>query len=140
MNPLVRPWRLYASFKGRSRRTEFLLFFISWYGAIFIAAFVGGIVEAFGFEGGASDGPGIPGWGAILALIAGVVPAFAVTIRRLHDQDKPGWFLLITLIPVIGGLFWFLIAFWPGTKGENDYGWDPREGENPHRDLEQIFS
>jgi len=141
MNLLWHPWRRYADFAGRARRAEFLLFFVTWYAAMFIAALIGVMAEAIFFGEGNPDGLGFPAWAAILSLLAGIVPAFAVIIRRLHDQDKPGWFLVITFIPVIGGLFWLVIAFWPGTKGENDYGWDPREQEpEPTDRLEQIFS
>ena len=140
MNLLWRPWRLYADFRGRSRRAEFILFFVSWYGVMFLAAMVGVIGETL-IVGDTTSEYGPPFWAVILVMIAGIVPTLAVIVRRLHDQDKPGWFLLITLIPIIGGLFWLLIAFWPGTKGENDYGWDPREDvPEPTDRLEQIFS
>ena len=141
MNLLWRPWRLYADFAGRSRRAEFFLFFVTYYCAIFVAALIGVMAEALIYDESPPESLGFPGWAAIIVMLAGIIPAFAVIIRRLHDQDKPGWFLIITFVPVIGGLFWLLIAFWPGTKGENDYGWDPREdAPEPTNRLEQIFS
>ena len=37
-----------------------------------------------------------------------LVPTLAVTVRRLHDVGKSGWWILISLIPIIGGI-WLLI-------------------------------
>ncbi len=50
-----------------------------------------------------------------------------VRIKRWHDRDKSGWWVLIALIPCIGGI-WTLVecGFLPGTPGENQYGPDPR--------------
>lgn len=50
----------------------------------------------------------------------------AVNVKRWHDRDKSGWWVLINLVPVIGGL-WSLIetGFLPGTRGSNRFGPDP---------------
>jgi uncharacterized membrane protein YhaH (DUF805 family) len=50
----------------------------------------------------------------------------AVNVKRWHDRDKSGWWILINLVPVIGGL-WSLIetGFLPGTRGLNRFGPDP---------------
>jgi uncharacterized membrane protein YhaH (DUF805 family) len=134
MNLLLRPWRHYADFKGRSRRTEFGLFIIAWYGGLFLLALLTGIFGGFLIDSFV--------WVPLVAwMLAGFIPGLAVTVRRLHDQDKSGWFILLTFIPYVGFLFWLAIAFWPGTRGENDFGWDPREEEpEPTDRLEQIFS
>jgi uncharacterized membrane protein YhaH (DUF805 family) len=53
-------------------------------------------------------------------------PSLAVSIKRWHDRNKSGWWVLIGLVPIIGGL-WALIetGFLPGTIGPNEYGLDP---------------
>jgi uncharacterized membrane protein YhaH (DUF805 family) len=138
MELLWRPWRLYADFSGRSSRTEFGLFFISFYGMVVLLLLLAVALGSNLLEEGAGFG-----WGFGLLLIwvlAAIVPSWAVTVRRLHDQDKSGWFILLTLIPYLGFLFWLIFAFWPGTEGENDYGWNPRDGANPADHLEKIFS
>jgi uncharacterized membrane protein YhaH (DUF805 family) len=50
----------------------------------------------------------------------------AANVKRWHDRDKSGWWILINLVPVIGGL-WSLIetGFLPGTHGSNRFGPDP---------------
>ena len=52
--------------------------------------------------------------------------SLAVTVKRCHDRDKSGWWILIVLVPLIGGI-WFLIdvGFLRGTPGPNQYGPDP---------------
>ena len=59
-------------------------------------------------------------------------PVLAVTIKRWHDRDKAGWWVLIALIPLVGGA-WTLIecGFLPGTPGRNRFGPDPR-GRTEH--------
>lgn len=49
-----------------------------------------------------------------------------IGIKRLHDLDQTGWFLLVTVIPVVNLIFCLWLLFWPGTKGDNQYGPDPR--------------
>ncbi len=66
--------------------------------------------------------------GAVL-LVFGLLATWvslSVAIKRFHDRDKSGWWLLILLVPVVGGL-WYLIecGFLRGTEGSNRYGKDP---------------
>jgi uncharacterized membrane protein YhaH (DUF805 family) len=69
-----------------------------------------------------------PAAGAVL-LVFGLLATWvslSVAIKRFHDRDKSGWWLLILLVPVVGGL-WYLIecGFLRGTEGSNRYGNDP---------------
>jgi uncharacterized membrane protein YhaH (DUF805 family) len=54
-------------------------------------------------------------------------PALAIGVKRCHDRNKSGWFLLIGLIPILGGL-WLLIelGFLDGTPGPNRFGPSPK--------------
>ncbi len=56
-------------------------------------------------------------------------PSLAISIKRWHDRDKSAWWVLVGLIPLIGGL-WLLIenGLMRGTAGPNRYGDDPRAG------------
>ena len=50
----------------------------------------------------------------------------AVGIKRWHDRDKSGWWVLINLIPIIGGIWSFVEqGCLRGTVGPNNYGQDP---------------
>lgn len=124
MDIILRPWRHYADFDGRSSRTEYWLFFITLYGAIIVLAMFAGLLDE------ASGGSGVSVLFLILlgvGVLAALIPSWSVTIRRLHDQDKSGWMVLLTFIPFIGWIFGLIFAFTPGTEGENEYGPDPRD-------------
>ena len=56
-------------------------------------------------------------------------PSLAVAAKRWHDRDKSGWWTLISIVPIIGGL-WMLIecGFLKGDDGPNEYGPDPLAG------------
>ena len=55
-----------------------------------------------------------------------IIPSFSMTVKRCHDRNKSGWFLFIVLIPVIGGLWFFIETYFiSGTRGANKYGPDP---------------
>ena len=62
---------------------------------------------------------------ALVIVLAAVWIGLAVGVKRYHDRGKSGWWVLIALVPVIGGL-WYLIecGFLRGTIGPNAYGPD----------------
>ena len=64
-----------------------------------------------------------------VAYVAMIWPSLAISIKRWHDRDKSGWWVLIGLVPVIGGI-WALVetGFLAGTSGPNQYGPDPLGG------------
>lgn len=57
----------------------------------------------------------------LTALIL-LCPSVAVGVRRLHDDDMSGWWLLLALIPLIGGLIILYFMAIEGTKGPNRFG------------------
>ncbi|MBF0106905.1 MAG: DUF805 domain-containing protein [Deltaproteobacteria bacterium] len=49
-----------------------------------------------------------------------------VNIRRWHDRNKSGWWVLLALIPIIGGILTIIeLGFLKGTNGPNRFGDDP---------------
>ena len=61
----------------------------------------------------------------LLLSLPFIIPGWAIAIRRLHDIDRTGWWVLIGLIPFIGGI---LLVIWfatKGTDGPNRSGSDP---------------
>jgi uncharacterized membrane protein YhaH (DUF805 family) len=110
----------YATFQGRSPRSEF------WYFALFTtsASIVIRILDAltFGFN---PVGPGVLDG---LFSLAVFLPTIAVSVRRLHDIDRSGWWWWLWLIPIIG---WIVLLIWMITVGnerENSHGPDPLGG------------
>ncbi len=59
---------------------------------------------------------------SIIIFIMLFVMLLLIDIKRLHDFNCSGWFLLLNLIPVIGGIFDLFIFFMPGSKGNNRFG------------------
>jgi len=55
------------------------------------------------------------------------LPSLGVTVRRLHDTNRSGWFLLIELVPVIGGIYLLILCAEEGIPDENDYGKKPEK-------------
>lgn len=67
------------------------------------------------------------GWVILAILYVAVVwVGLALQIKRWHDRNKSGWWVLISLVPLIGAI-WFLVecGFLRGTEGPNRFGPDP---------------
>lgn len=99
--------KLYATFDGRARRSEYWYFYLFTLLASFAASFIDGML-------------GI----SILSLVATfgfIIPSIAAACRRMHDVGKSGWFMLIPFY----NLF---LAVSPGEVGPNRFGPDPKNG------------
>jgi uncharacterized membrane protein YhaH (DUF805 family) len=127
MEWMLMPLKRYADFSGRSRRKEywmFVLFTTIVMVALFaIVAMLGGGLEGMAEGGGIFAGAGLI---VLLFALALIVPSIAVQVRRFHDQDKSGWFVLLNLIPYVGGLIVLVFMFLEGTRGPNRFGPDPK--------------
>lgn len=103
----------YADFNGRAPRSEYWWFVLAYVIAYIVIAIVGGILGRVGAF--------LP----LLLALALIVPSIAVSVRRLHDIDKSGWWVLIALVPLVGGLILLYFTVQRGTVGPNQYGEDP---------------
>ena len=104
-------FRQYATFHGRSLRSEY------WYWGLFVflGSLVALIVDAF-----------TTGFLLSLAFAIGTfLPSLAVSVRRLHDVGKSGWWVFISLVPIIGSIILLIWYVGKGTPGENRYGAGP---------------
>jgi len=66
--------------------------------------------------------------GGLLMVIAGIAVAvisIMFGVKRLHDIGWSGWLLLITLVPVVGGVFSLLMFIIPGSTEANRFGPPP---------------
>jgi uncharacterized membrane protein YhaH (DUF805 family) len=101
----------YFDFNGRARRAEYW-----WYTLVYIilAIIVGVIANVVH----------LPILSSLLSL-AFLLPSLGAAVRRLHDGDHSGWWVLIafTGIGCLLLLYWFVLE---GTKGQNQYGPDPK--------------
>jgi len=62
----------------------------------------------------------------ILYSLAIFIPSLAVGVRRLHDTGRSGWWLLISLIPLIGTIWLFILLVLDSNPGDNKYGPNPK--------------
>jgi uncharacterized membrane protein YhaH (DUF805 family) len=117
------PLKKYAEFTGRARRKEYWMFVLLVFAIYVVAAIIDGILGMGGMIAGAY-GPLMT-----IAALALLVPSIAVGIRRLHDTNRSGWWMLIGLIPIVGSIILLVFFVLEGTRGPNQYGPDPLEGE-----------
>ena len=119
MNWYLEVLKKYAVFNGRARRKEYWYFFlISTVISIFLA-----LIDSF--TGTISEEAGLGLLSGIYAL-AVLIPGLSVTVRRLHDTDRSGWWILIGLIPIIGGIALLIFMVLDSTPGDNQYGPNPK--------------
>lgn len=131
-------------FKGRSCRTEVLLY-------QFAVALVG---VTLGFAGSTFLPHAFASTLIVIVRVVTALPLVALFARRLHDQNRSAWWTLI--LPVGMGLnivrhesrlvantpssppwlglayvcvviLMLVLFYWPGTRGPNRFGSDPRE-------------
>jgi len=109
----------YCNFNGRANRKEFWLFYLmSVFFSLTLDLSYLPLLSLFS------------GWGTFrvvviilinIAHLALIIPGLAVGVRRLHDTNRSGWFLFVSLIPLVG-LIWFIVVLClKGTKDENKY-------------------
>ena len=114
----------YADFSGRARRTEYWMFTL--FNMIFtlLTLFIGGLLGTtlFGASGAAIGSMGL----YLLYLIAVFIPGLSVFVRRLHDTGNSGWMFFISLIPLIGGIWVFVLLIMDSKPGKNKWGPNPK--------------
>ena len=120
----------YADFSGRARRREYwffqlfnLIFFIVIVLGLGLIANVLGANDSISPEFGLNT---IIGLLIIFYVLALTIPSIAVTIRRLHDTGNSGWMLFISLIPLIGPIWLFILYVKNSQPGENKWGPNPK--------------
>ena len=104
-------WKTW-SVEGRASRSEFWWVVLANSIVGFVLGIVGGIIGADTALTG-------------IYQLAALVPGICLGVRRLHDVGKSGWFLLIGLIPVVGGLILLYFAVQPSEPQQNRFGQVP---------------
>ncbi|MDO6761407.1 DUF805 domain-containing protein [Tamlana sp. 2_MG-2023] len=119
MNWYLKVLKQYTDFNGRARRKEFWMFLL--FNMIFA-------IVAMILDNVLGIAMGELGYGPIYGIYAlfVLIPGIAVSVRRLHDIGKSGWWLLISLIPLIGGI-WLLVLYCQDSEaGSNKWGPNPK--------------
>jgi uncharacterized membrane protein YhaH (DUF805 family) len=130
VNWYVKVLKQYVDFSGRARRTEYWMFTLF---NVIILIVLGFVDRALGFGSfSGTSGGGAMAFSASLGLLGGIyalavlLPGLGVAVRRLHDTNRSGWWLLIGLVPIVGGIVLLVFMVLEGTRGPNSHGADPK--------------
>lgn len=132
MKYVLQVYRKYAVFNGRARRREY------WSFAVFFGLVLLVMCANFGYEDGKMTLAS-----ALITCCLGILilmsflPALALRVRRLHDIDRSGFWCLVAFLPFVGELVLLTFSLWPGTKGANRFGPDPKVIAE---DVPMVFS
>jgi uncharacterized membrane protein YhaH (DUF805 family) len=61
-----------------------------------------------------------------LYLFLAFIPWLAVVVRRLHDTGRSGWWLSISMIPLVGPVWFLVLVVKDSNPGDNKYGPNPK--------------
>ncbi|GAB2505015.1 DUF805 domain-containing protein [Nocardia heshunensis] len=111
----------YATFSGRATRSEFW-----WFTLFYYLIIIGGAVLSGALSGATSDDGSPASLLFIVVFIGLFLPSVSVRVRRLHDAGYSGWWLLIAIVPFIGGITLLVFSLQDGNYGPNQYGPDPK--------------
>jgi uncharacterized membrane protein YhaH (DUF805 family) len=102
-------------YKGRASRSAYW-----WFALAELIGWVGVLILAVIFA--AVHVPVLSILLYLAAAIASFLVSLSLTIRRLHDQDKSGFWYFIAFVPLIGGIWLFILTVMEGTPGPNRFG------------------
>ncbi|NLA62280.1 MAG: DUF805 domain-containing protein [Bacteroidales bacterium] len=105
----------YAQFNGRANKAEFwqyilvyILISIALSLLMSIFARVGVLRMLFWFVN-------------LIVMLALIIPSLAVGVRRMHDIGKDGMWVLINLIPLVGTIWFIVLAVQDSEPGANRF-------------------
>lgn len=113
MNWYLDAFKNYANFQGRARRKAYWMFVLFW----LIAGSIAYVLDSTLGTNGAIFG---------LYTLGTLLPFLILAVRRLHDAGKSGWWYLIQLVPLIGGIWFFILMVKDSQPGTNQYGPNPK--------------
>lgn len=112
-------WRRFGDFSGRSCRREYWIFFFCNFLVLFGLIIVEDVFGLF---------PDFPNYVLYtIYALAAFIPGLSVLVRRLHDTGRSGGWVLISFLPIIGGIVLLVFTLEAGHTGDNQYGANPIE-------------
>lgn len=102
----------YVNFQGRARRSEYWWFYLFYVITSLVLVIVEGLVSGTSFL-------------YVIFVIGSLIPSLAALVRRLHDTSRSGWWVLIALVPIVGGI-WLLVLTVLDSHADNRFGPNPK--------------
>ena len=112
----------YSDYRSRSRRSEY------WFWVLF-CALIGIVLSLISLLLTSIFQSEVPS--GILSLIVAIclfVFSLPLGVRRFHDIGRSGWFMLLGLIPIIGGLIIMCFFLQDSQREQNQWGPSPKYG------------
>lgn len=109
----IKALKNYVGFEGRARRREYWYFTLCNVLVALALAVIDSLMDS----------------SLLTALysLAVLLPGLAVTVRRLHDTGRTGWWLLVGLVPLVGGIVLLVFVLLDSEPGTNRYGQSPKQ-------------
>ena len=118
MEHFISAWKNSFNYAGRARRKEYWMFTLFNFIAMMVLAVGGAIL------GGSESLLAVVPMG--LYALASLFPSVALSVRRLHDTSRSAWWLLIALVPFIGGIWFFVLTVLDSKPESNPWGPSPK--------------
>ncbi len=118
---------LFLSMDGRIGRGKFWLGLLGIILGYIVLSVILGLLGMMSVDPETGMPMGAGYWiGLIIMLAVMIWPSICIYAKRFHDRDKSGWWMLIGLVPIVGGI-WLLVecGLLQGTDGPNRFGPDP---------------
>lgn len=115
MDNYIEVVKKYAVFSGRATRKEYWMFTL-----VNILIMIGFSILSTALRSTLIQILGM------LYIFAILVPSLAVYVRRLHDTNHSAWWILLSLIPIVGGIILLIFLVTDSQAGDNRYGSNPK--------------
>ena len=109
MTQYLSMWKRAFDFNGVSTRSEFWLAFL-------FNAIIGVVIGIISLVS-----PTVSYLLSGLYGIATLIPGLSLSVRRLHDTNKSGLFLLMSFIPLVGGIILLVFFCSDSVRANNKY-------------------
>jgi uncharacterized membrane protein YhaH (DUF805 family) len=106
-NHYVNCIKKYVQFSGCSTRSEYWWFVLANFIIALLVNVVAGLIN-------------VPSLALLYSLFV-FLPGLSAAARRLHDAGFSAWFILLALIPLVGGIVLLVMACLPTKTQSNKY-------------------
>lgn len=125
MNLYLQSWKKFVDFSGRATRPEYWVFVLINY-LVMVVLVIGGMMADGDFSNISEPqtDPTFSTWEFLYGILSLLVflPTLAVGARRLHDSGRSGFWLLMSFIPIIGGITLIIFMLQGSQQFDNQYG------------------